>query len=154
MGFLVILHLPRPICLPRSSSPHALARCHWPPCLHLYPILVLRYQHLLECQLRHAKHIEVVCKPDIKNQSARGAENVSAEATGAIGESASCHINDCGVQDARQNYVEIVSSVMGAMCCQPAKTYGTLSSRQFRYTLPLRKRPDLVSLLSSQCSHG
>ena len=71
----------------------------------------------------------------MKNQSARGAEDMSAEATGAIGESASCHIKDCGVQNARQNYVEIVSLVMGAMCCQPAKMYGTLSSRLFRHTL-------------------
>lgn len=54
------------------------------------------------------------------------------------------------MQNARQNYVEIVSLVMGAMCCQPAETYGTLSSRQFRYTLPLGKMPDLVSVTPSQ----
>lgn len=65
----------------------------------------------------------------MKNQSARGAEQVSAEATGAMAESASGHMKDCGVQNARQNYADIVSVVMGAMCCQPAKMYGTQSSR-------------------------
>lgn len=50
------------------------------------------------------------------------------------------------MQNARQNYVEIVSLVMGAMCCQPAETYGTL----FRYTLPLGKMPDLVSVTPSE----
>lgn len=54
------------------------------------------------------------------------------------------------MQNARQNYVEIVLLVMGAMCCQPAETYGTLSSRQFRYTLPLGKMPDLVSVTPSE----
>lgn len=61
-----------------------------------------------------------MCKPEIKNQSARGAEYVSAEAIGAIRESTSCHMKDDGVQNARQKYEKTVSLVMGAICCQPA----------------------------------
>lgn len=42
------------------------------------------------------------------------------------------------MQNARQNYAEIVSLVMGAMCCQPADT------------LSLGMMPDLVSVTPSE----